>query len=272
MRILFFGDVVGRSGREALARELPGLRDRLRPDVVIVNAENAARGRGLTPKICEGLFALDADCITAGDHVWDQREILPYIGREPRLLRPINLPEGAPGAGSRIHALPDGRRILVAHAVGQVFMREFDSPFAPLDALVRAHSLGAAVSAIFVDFHAEATSEKMALGHHLDGRVSAVVGTHTHVPTADAHVLPGGTGYMTDAGMCGDYDSVIGWGKEAPLHRFVHKRPHADRMLPAAGPGTVCGALVETDDASGLARSIAPVRAGPVLAPCAPGE
>ena len=270
MRILFFGDIVGRSGREALARHLPDLRARLRPDLTVANVDNAAHGRGCTPRTCQELLEMGIDCLTTGDHLWDQREIVPYLNATPRLVRPANLPPGAPGSGTYLHALPDGRRALVAHAVGQVFMREWDGPFRPLDAALAAHALGRSVAAIFVDIHAEASSEKAALAHHLDGRASAVVGTHTHVPTADARVLPGGTAFLSDAGMCGDYDSVIGARKDIAMHRFVRGVPHAQRMTPASGPGAVAGALIVTDDATGLARAIEPVRAGPGLPPAVP--
>jgi 2',3'-cyclic-nucleotide 2'-phosphodiesterase len=266
MRILFLGDIVGRSGREALARHLPGLRARLAPDLVVANGENAAHGRGITPRICAELFALGVGCITTGNHVWDQREIVPYIAGEPRLLRPANAPPGTPGAGVWRGALPDGRAVAVACLMGRLFMEALDDPFAAGRALADAHPLGhGGAGAVLVDFHGEASSEKAALAHHLDGRVSAVVGTHTHVPTADARVLPGGSAFLTDAGMCGDYDSIIGARTDIAMHRFVRGMPHAQRMTPASGPGAVAGALIVTDDASGLARAIEPVRAGPGL-------
>jgi metallophosphoesterase (TIGR00282 family) len=265
MRILFFGDIVGRSGREALARHLPALRARLTPDLIVANGENAAHGRGITPKTFAEILALGVDCITGGNHIWDQREAIPLMEREPRLLRPLNAPAGTPGSGAWRGVLPDGRVAVVACLMGRLFMDALDCPFAAAARLAEAHPLGRGAGAILVDIHAEATSEKMALAHHLDGRVSAVIGTHTHIPTADTHVLPGGTAYMTDAGMCGDYDSVIGVRKDIPVYKFTRKLPHAEKMVPAAGEGTACGAFLVTDDATGHARSIEPVRLGGCL-------
>ena len=261
MRILFVGDVVGRSGREAVRTHLPKLRESLRPDVVIVNGENSAHGFGLTVDICKEFYELGVDVITSGNHVWDQREIIPYIDRDPKLLRVINLPAGAPGKGFYIHTTQRGQKILVVHAMARLFMDALDDPFAAMDNLLNAYRMGGAVQAVFVDFHGEATSEKMAFGHFLDGRVSAVVGTHTHVPTADLQILPNGTAYQTDAGMCGDYDSVIGFKKENPILRFTRKMP-TERLHPAEGEGTFCGVFVETDHRTGLAIAASPVRVG----------
>lgn len=261
MRILFIGDVMGRSGRDAVTAHLPALKKRLNIDVAIINGENAASGAGITQKICEKLYEDGADCITTGNHVWDQREIIPTIGADKRLLRPINFPKGTPGNGSYLHSLPDGRKILIINAMGRLFMDPLEDPFAMTEEIVSRHALGRQVAAIFVDFHAEATSEKMSFAHFLDGRVSGVVGTHTHIPTADAQVLPGGTAYQTDAGMCGDYDSVIGVRKDLPIFRFTRKMP-SERFVPADGEGTVCGTFIETDDATGLAKRIEPIRVG----------
>lgn len=264
MRILFIGDVMGRSGREALAKYMPELKAKLRPDVVIVNGENAAHGIGITSEICKEFYALGTDVITTGNHVWDQREIIPYIDRDPKLLRPINFPKGTPGKGYYIHATPTGQKILVINAMARLFMDPMEDPFAAVNDLLGAYPLGGMVNAIFLDFHGEATSEKMAMAHYVDGRVSAVVGTHTHMPTADIQIFSGGTAYQTDAGMTGDYDSVIGVKKEIPIQRFTRKMP-TDRLSPAEGEGTVCGLFVETDQRTGLAVNAGAVRIGPRL-------
>ncbi|MBV9861253.1 MAG: TIGR00282 family metallophosphoesterase [Alphaproteobacteria bacterium] len=271
MKILFCGDVVGRVGREAVKAHLPGLRRDLAIDVAVVNAENAAHGFGLTEKLCGELYEAGAEILTTGNHVWDQRELVGYIDRDQRVLRPANFPPGTPGAGWRLHALADGRTLLVVNLMGRLFMDALDDPFARLDAILADHPLGKAASAILVDFHAEASSEKMAMGHFADGRVSAVFGTHTHVPTADSQILPGGTGYHTDAGMCGDYDSVIGMQKGPSLRRFVTKMP-GERPQVAEGEATLCAVLLETDDATGLARRVEPVRIGGRLAPQLPSR
>lgn len=265
MRILYCGDVVGRSGREAVIKRLPGLRRDLSLDFIVVNGENAAHGFGLTPKICAEFYEAGVDALTTGNHAWDQREILAYIDSDPRLLRPMNFPPGTPGRGAQLYAAPGGRKVLVMQVMGRLFMDPLDDPFAAVEAELARHRLGATVAAIVLDVHGEATSEKMALGHVADGRVSLVVGSHSHVPTADAQILPGGTAYQTDAGMCGDYDSVIGMRKDLAIFRFVRKIP-GEKLAPADGEGTLCGVLVETDDATGLARTIAPLRLGGRLA------
>lgn len=254
------GDIVGRSGRDALVAELPSLRRELELDFVVVNGENAAGGFGITAAICDDVFDAGADVITLGNHSWDQREALVHIEREPRLVRPVNYPSGTPGRGAALIEAQSGARVLVVNALGRVFMEALDCPFEAIDREVSACPLGEAADAIIVDMHAEATSEKMAMGHHCDGRVSLVVGTHSHVPTADAQILPGGTAYQTDAGMCGDYNSVIGMDKDEPLNRFVTRIP-SGRFQPALGPATLCGVFVETD-ASGLAKRVEPVRIG----------
>ena len=272
MRILFLGDVMGRSGREAVYQHLPDLRERLALDFVIVNAENAAHGFGLTERICNELFQAGADAITGGNHTWDRTEIIPVLEQERRLLRPLNLPRGTPGRGTAVFALPDGRRIKVVNLMCRLFMELLDCPFQALDAeLPPGPPRGNGFAAIVVDVHGEATSEKMALAHIADGRASLVVGTHTHVPTADAHVMSKGTAYQTDAGMCGDYDSVIGMQKEAPINRFLRKMP-TERMLPAEGEGTLCGTFVETVDTTGLAARVEPVRLGGILSPALPNR
>lgn len=271
MRILFLGDVVGRSGRDAVSRYLPELRRRLDLDLAIVNGENAAHGFGLTEAICQQFYEAGADAITTGNHVWDQREIIPYIERDPRLLRPLNFPPGTPGRGVAVVEARGGRRVAVLNVMTRLFMDPLDDPFSGTVRALQPFPLGGGVSAILVDVHGEATSEKMALGHLLDGRVSLVVGTHSHVPTADAHILVGGTGYQTDVGMCGDYDSVIGMKKEPAVQRFVRKMP-TERLSPAEGEATLCGLYLETDDRTGLATRIAPLRLGGRLAPAWPGE
>jgi hypothetical protein len=269
MRILFCGDVVGRSGRHAALSLLPELRRRLAVDVVIVNGENAAGGFGITPSICREFYDAGTDLITTGNHVFDQRELIGHIDGDPRLVRPLNLQPGTPGRGSVEVRLADGRTLLVIQVMGRLFMGAYDDPFRALEAELAKYPLGARVAAIVVDVHAEATSEKMALGHFLDGRVSLVAGTHTHVPTADAQILPGGTGYITDLGMTGDYDSVIGMVKEVSLQRFRSNVP-GPRNTAALGDATFCGAFLETDDRTGLARRLEPVRTGGRLSPHVP--
>ncbi len=261
---------MGRSGREALEEHLPALKDKLKPDVIIVNGENAAHGRGITGKICKSFYALGVDCITTGNHVWDQREVISYIDRDKKLLRPVNYPPDTPGQGVYECKLVDGRSITIINAIGRLFMDMSDDPFAVTNKLLEGKVLTNSTNAIFIDFHAEATSEKMAFAHYLDGRVSAVIGTHTHIPTADAHILENGTAYMTDAGMSGDYASVIGIRKEIGIHKFTRKTP-GEHMVPANGPGMLCGAFVVTDDSTGLAQSIEAVRAGPGLSESIPG-
>lgn len=261
MRILFLGDVVGRGGRDAVIAALPGFRARLRLDLVIVNGENASHGFGLAPDMAQALFTAGTDVVTLGNHAWDRREIIPFMANEKRVIRPLNFPAGTPGAGSVILTLADGRRVLVVNAMGRLFMDALDCPFRATEELLSRHKLGATLQAAVVDFHGEATSEKEAFAHSFDGRLSLVVGTHTHVPTADHQILDKGTGYMTDAGMCGSYDSVIGMAKAGASERFWRKMP-GERLQPAEGPATVCGVFLETDDATGLARRIEPLRQG----------
>ena len=270
MRLAFFGDIVGKTGRVAVETHLPDLRKRLALDFVVVNAENAAAGFGVTAKICNQLFDVGVDALTLGNHAWDQREALTYIDREPRLLRPANYPVGStPGAGANLFDLPDGRRVLVMNAMGNLFMETLDDPFAAVERELSAAPLGLVADAVILDFHGEATSEKMAMGVFCDGRASLVVGTHTHVPTSDTRILPGGTAYQTDAGMCGDYDSVIGMDKEEPLRRFT-TRMRSGRFEPATGEATMSGVFVETDDRTGLAVRVAPIRIGGQLSETIP--
>jgi hypothetical protein len=271
MRFAFFGDVVGRAGRDGLADHLPDLRRRLGLEFVIVNAENAAAGFGITENTARELFQAGADCLTLGNHAWDQREALTYIVREPRLIRPLNFPilSDAPGRGAQMLETDAGHRILVINLLGRVHMDAMDDPFSAVDRELDACPLGMAADAVVVDMHCEATSEKMAMGHFCDGRASLVVGTHTHVPTADCQILPGGTAYQTDAGACADYDSVIGNQKDEPLRRFTTKIS-GGRYKPAEGPATVCGVFVETDPATGLARRVEPIRIGGRLSESVP--
>jgi metallophosphoesterase (TIGR00282 family) len=269
MRFLFLGDIVGRSGREAVMREVPRLRAKYALDAVVVNGENAAAGFGITPAICQQLYACGVDCITTGNHVWDQREIMSAIEGDKRLLRPINFPEGTPGAGVAVLSTETAGKLLVVNAMARLFMEPLDDPFAAIRKLLAGVKLGSDVAAVLVDFHGEATSEKMAMGHFCDGQASLVVGTHSHVPTADLQILPGGTAYQSDAGMCGDYDSVIGMNKASATDRFVRKI-RAERLSPAEGEGTVCGLIVETHAKTGLALRAAPVRAGGRLAATEP--
>ena len=257
MRLLFPGDVMGRAGRRAVTERLPALKAALRADFTIVNGENASGGMGLTAAHARLILDAGADCVTLGDHAFDQKDMLSFIDSEPRVLRPLNFAREAPGRGARVFSDARGRKVLVVQALGQVFMkRPFDDPFSAVDAVLRAHPPGGMVQASVLDFHAEATSEKMAMGHWCDGRASLVIGTHTHVPTADTQVLPRGTAYQSDAGMCGDYDSVIGMDKAEPMRRFLTGMPR-DRFIPAEGEGTLSGIFVVTDDRTGLAQSAA---------------
>ena len=271
MRLLFCGDIVGRPGRAAVADHLADLRKRLALDFVVANGENAAGGFGITGKICQELFEAGVDAITGGNHIWDQREILSYINGEPRLLRPQNFPASTPGRGSGLFTAPKGRKVLVVSVMGRLFMDALDDPFACVERELAKHRLGAGAQAIILDVHAEATSEKMAMGHAVDGRVSLCVGTHTHVPTADTMILPGGTAYQSDAGMCGDYDSVIGMDKAVPIARFTRRLP-TERLSVARGEGTLCAVFVETDDKTGLALRAEPVRVGGRLTGTLPAE
>ena len=261
MRILFLGDVVGRPGRNALKQHLPDLRKSLAADFVVVNGENAAAGFGITRGVADEIFAAGADVISGGNHSWDQKEALSFIEGEPRLLRPHNYPKGTPGRGAAVFQTGRGRKVLVINLMGRLFMDPLDDPFQAVEQILASYRLGATVDAILLDFHGEATSEKMAMGHVVDGRVSLCVGTHTHVPTADTMILPGGTAYQTDAGMCGDYDSVIGMDKAVPIQRFTRKVA-TERLSVATGEGTLCGLLIETDDRSGLATRAQPLRIG----------
>jgi 2',3'-cyclic-nucleotide 2'-phosphodiesterase len=269
MRILFLGDVVGRSGRTAVIEALPRLRERYGAHFVVVNGENAAGGFGITEAILTELLDAGADVVTTGNHVWDQRETLIFIERHDRLLRPINFPKGAPGRGAGLFKAANGADVLVINAMGRVFMGDLDDPFRAVDSEIEACGLKRGADAILIDFHAEATSEKQAMGFFVDGRASAVIGTHTHVPTADEQILDRGTAYISDVGMCGDYNSVLGMNKEEPLSRFLTKIA-SGRFQPALGEATLSGVGIEIDDATGLAAAVAPIRIGGRLSQAEP--
>ncbi len=261
MNLLFLGDVVGRAGRDAIKKHLPALRAEFKLDGVVINVDNAAGGFGINGEVLREFKALDVDCMPGGDHVFDQKDALSLLGSEPKLLRPHNFPPTVPGSGCREYTLKNGKKLVVLHLLGQVFHKEYlDSPFTAAEAALKPYKLGSNVDAILVDMHAEATSEKMAMGHFLDGRVSLVVGSHTHVPTADCRILPKGTAYQTDAGMCGDYNSVIGFEPTGPMQNFLQKYRKV-RMEPASGQGTVCGAVV-TLGTHGLAEKIVAIQRG----------
>jgi metallophosphoesterase (TIGR00282 family) len=261
MRILFLGDIVGRSGRQAVEAALPRLRESLRLDLAIVNVENASHGFGCAPAMAEAFFAAGADVLTLGNHAWDRKELAGYIETQPRLIRPLNFPPGTPGHGSVVVNLANGKRALVLQAMGRLFMEPNDDPFRLTAELLGKYRLGVTVDAIVADIHGEATSEKMAYAHSFDGKVSMVIGTHTHCPSADAQIMPGGTAFQSDAGMCGDYDSVIGMEKGTAAARYWRRVP-GERLSPAEGEATICGAFLETADTTGLALRIEPIRVG----------
>ena len=264
MNILFLGDIMGRSGREVVFRELPNLKRNLEIDIVIINGENAAGGFGITPKICEEFYELGVQVITSGNHIWDKKDIIPYINRDKNLLRPANYPLSVPGQGNTVVEDSFGRKLLVINVMGRLFMDPLNDPIEAIEKTIEGINLGANINAIVVDVHGEATSEKMSIGHILDGRVSLVVGTHTHIPTSDTQILPGGTGYQSDAGMCGDYDSVIGGEKNGWKERFRSKMP-SGRIGASEGEGTLCGIFLKTDERTGLAQNLEPIIIGPRL-------
>jgi metallophosphoesterase (TIGR00282 family) len=264
MRILFIGDIVGRSGRAIVTQRLPELIAAWKLDCVIVNGENAAGGFGITEVIHNEIMEAGADAVTLGNHAWDQREALVFIERAPSLIRPVNYPPGTPGRGAALITAKNGARVLVINALGRIFIDPLEDPFTTIEREIEACPLGRSCDAIVVDFHAEATSEKQSMGHFLDGRASLVVGTHTHAQTADHRILNGGTAFISDVGMTGDYDSVLGMTKQEPLTRFLRRIP-SGRFEPAMGPATLCGVAVEADDTTGLAHRIGLVRLGGVL-------
>lgn len=261
MRILFIGDVVGRSGRAIVSERLPGLVRDWKLDFVVLNGENAAGGFGITESIFNEFLDAGVDVVTLGNHAWDQREALVFIERAPRLIRPINFPKGTPGRGAAMIEARNGARVLVINAMGRIFLDPLDDPFAAIEQELSACALKREADAIIIDLHAEVTSEKQAMGHFVDGRASLVVGTHTHAPTADHQILPNGTAFMSDAGMTGDYDSVIGMVKDEPISRFLRRIP-SSKFEAATGVPTLCGIAVETDDTTGLAQRVSAVRLG----------
>jgi metallophosphoesterase (TIGR00282 family) len=269
MRLLFLGDVVGRAGRDAITERLPGLIADYKFDFVVINGENASHGRGLTEPHYNELRAAGADVVTLGDHAWDQRDTQSFIAREPALLRPINFAPGTPGRGANLIEGRNGHRVLVVNAQGRVFMDPVDDPFRAVEAAIAAAPLGEQADAVIVDFHTEATSEIQAMGFFVDGRASLVVGTHTHIPTSDYRILKGGNALMADAGMCGDFDSIIGVEVDEPLNRFLTGIPNG-RFTPAEGEATICGVAIETDAKTGLTIAISPVRIGGTLAQALP--
>ncbi len=264
MKVLFLGDVIGRAGRTAIQSNLKNIQKSNQIDFTIINGENSAGGFGITENICKDLYSYGCDVITTGNHLWDQKEISDYIERDNNLLKPYNFPQGTPGLGFNIYKTKQNDAIMVINLIGNVFMKSDDNPFLKVEEILKKNQLNSELKFIFVDFHAEATSEKVAMGHHLDGRVTAVVGTHQHVPTADSHILPKGTAYQTDAGMCGDYNSIIGMSKEPILDRFqgIKSKP---KFSPAMGEATICGVIIESDPETGLAKNIKPIKVGGVL-------
>jgi 2',3'-cyclic-nucleotide 2'-phosphodiesterase len=269
MRLLFLGDIVGRPGRQAVLDALPRLKRRYALDFIAINGENAAGGFGITESILEDLLDAGADVVTLGNHAFDQKEALVFIERHEQLIRPINYPKGTPGRGAVLVKTATGAEVLVINAMGRIFMTDLDCPFRAIDAELTACALKKGADAILIDFHAEATSEKQAMGYFADGRASVVVGTHTHAPTADERILPNGTAFISDVGMCGDYNSILGMDVEEPINRFLTKIPR-QRFEPAHGPGTLSGLAVEIDDKTGLASCCGALRLGPNLEPAEP--
>ena len=256
MKIIYCGDVVGRAGREAVLNTLPQIKETYKPDAILVNIENAAHGFGATPGICRDFLDAGVDGLVTGNHVWNQKELVPFLNDCKQIIRPLNFPAFNPGRGAMELQLANGKKLLVLQIQGRLFMEAIDCPIQAIDKALSQYNLGKNIDAILVDIHAEATSEKLSVGYYLDGRVSVVAGTHTHIPTADAHILPQGTAYITDVGMCGDYNSVLGFDKEEPINRLIGKCSTYGRLVPANGKGTVSAIFVETDDATGLAKAI----------------
>lgn len=266
MRILFLGDIVGKSGRNAVCEYVKTRKLSKKIDCVIANGENSAHGFGIRQNICDQLFQAGIDVITLGNHTFDQKDDLPMYDREKRLIRPLNYPKNTPGHGYFVHEISSiGRKVLVVNVMGRIFMEQNDDPIIALEELLKLYRLRNNVDAIVIDIHAEATAEKVAYARYFDGRISAVIGTHTHVPTADAQILKGGTALLTDAGMCGDYNSVIGMDDDASIRRFTQKISMFAKMSPAGGTATVCGALLEIDNITGFTRDIKTIRVGGFL-------
>ena len=260
MKIIYCGDVVGRAGREAVLNALPQIKETYKPDALLVNIENAAHGFGATPGICREFLEAGVDGLITGNHVWNQKELVPFLNDCKQIIRPLNFPALNPGRGAMELTLATGQKLLVLQVQGRLFMEAIDCPIQSIDRVLSQYNLGKNIDAIFVDIHAEATSEKLALGFYLDGQVSAVAGTHTHIPTADARILPHGTAYITDVGMCGDYNSVLGFDKEEPINRLAGRYFGGGRLIPANGKGTLYGIFVETDDNTGLAKHIEQIK------------
>jgi len=259
MKIIFIGDIVGRSGRDALLNGLKGLKEKFKPDVIIANAENAASGYGLTKKIADELFKQEINVLTLGNHAWDQKEMLSYIEECPKIVRAMNYPKGVPGRGEYKIVLEDGRSLIVIQVMLRLFMgMSLDDPFATIKKRLSSEYLGSTCNGILIDMHGEATSEKNAFGHFVDGKVTAVIGTHTHIPTSDARLLENQTAYQTDTGMTGDYNSVIGMNKESPIQAFTLGYRKVGRFIPANEKGKICGVFIESNDKNGLAVGIKP--------------
>ncbi|MDC6448448.1 TIGR00282 family metallophosphoesterase [Alphaproteobacteria bacterium] len=259
MKVIFIGDIVGKGARETFVKKIPDIKTKYDPDVIIVNAENAAAGYGLSKKNAIQLLEAGADVITLGNHAWDQKEMLSFIEDCPKIVRALNYPSGVPGRGFYEFQLLDGRKIIIMQIMLRLFMGlSLDDPFSVTKNLLQKQRLGSTCNAIIVDMHGETTSEKNAYGHYFDGKVSAILGTHTHIPTADARILDGGTAYQTDVGMTGNYNSVIGMDKTNPIHGFIKGYRSEGRFFPAEGKVTVCGAYIKTDDKTGLSLSIEP--------------
>ena len=246
MRVLICGDIVGKAGRNAIRRELPSLKKNKKLDFVIVNGENAANGFGITKKICEEFYSIGVDVITSGNHIWDQKEIVEHIETDDRLIRPCNFSEGTPGKGYAIFEMKNGEKIIVINIMCRLFMDFIDDPFKSITNLLELIKSKINDAIILIDIHGESTSEKMAIAHFLDGKVSGIFGTHTHIPTSDLHILEKGTFYQTDLGMCGDYNSVIGMKKELSIKRFTQKHLKT-RLEPADGEGTLCGTILHIE-------------------------
>ncbi len=260
MKILFIGDVVGKSAREILKERIKLLKSKYKPEVIIVNAENATGGYGLSKKDANDLLSGGVDVITLGNHAWDQREMLTFIEECPRIVRAINYPVGVPGKGYYKLELINGKKILVVQVMLRLFMgMSLDDPFNSIKKFLTTEKLGSTCNSIIIDLHGEATSEKNAFAHFVDGSVSAVLGTHTHIPTADSKILPKGTAYQTDVGMTGNYNSVIGMDINNPIHSFTKGYRAEGRFIPAKGDINICGAIIETDDTTGLSKNIIPV-------------
>ncbi|MDR3030848.1 MAG: TIGR00282 family metallophosphoesterase [Holosporales bacterium] len=264
MRIAFFGDIVGRSGRDAVKNYIKENKTKYKFDLAIVNGENATHGFGINQNICEELFSAGIDVITMGNHTFDQKDSFPLFDNEKRLLRPLNYPQGTPGHGYIVTETAMGEKVMVINLIGRIAMEQNDDPFFVVNQLLANYKLGVNVNVIFIDFHAETTAEKTALARYLDGRISGLVGTHTHVPTADLQILNKGTGFLSDCGMCGDYDSVIGMEEDAPIKRFTQKIYARAKMVPATKTPTVCGVVLNIGE-NGLCCDIQTIRVGGFL-------